>query len=882
MNKKIISLFLSVSLGICNVAFAAEESKEETENIVSSSEADTDEADVFYETESADTENIIYSRNEIYSIDFDNAVNDVITESNDSIMRSWLKSGYERKIAISNKNSSLTYGAVIAPRRMDNKVLKISSPSLSSGVVNNYLGITTAGLNPLYPDSNSISVGENGYAELSFDFYTDFASNIRLAVGRYFCEGSDGKISEVNKQDLLYIRTNGQVDVFSGNAVTLDTEEYKDSWHNIKIKFTSDNKYQVFIDDEAINELTSVSYGSGKYFRGIKDIRLYNIAEAGVASNKYYDNICYTTYTDVTDEYMPPSVSFDGNVGGVVNLEHGESYTVKIKAESVCPDKINVYIDGELKESFLSGSCEYEYTAEEGEHILEAESVDMMGNISERIKLKFIVSEKITIFGEFNGGEQSGEYSGNDERKLMFSASCDDGFEKTVFSVNGREVFTSYETETEFDFSEYGAGELEITAVVYNTLGESKEFCFNAYVSAGMITKLWSEEYESYLTGQNKVSDNIALVQKNGYSEAVTLDTEHGKSLALGIETDLGSDSGNYANFYNPRGYGHIVFETDFYVSDFPADDAYIRFSMVQSETSGNIQNSSFLQIGNTVNKGSSEISYQKGQWYRLSLDIDMEQKLYSIYVDSKPLVENINIKSEKSNFERLDYIRVYGPSKAGVPCFIAFDNTSLSVYESHTISKITNTSGEAVSSSDREIKVYLSSPVNPQSLTPETVTLKGTAGNIKTGKVSYNEEENCIILTLSEVLIPGRTYVINISSQTETSGGNAIGEEMNKPFTVKSDSLVQVENAVCVNGELKLNVTATENKNTYAVVTVWDGEIFKGINIFPMTFSSTEINEELSEVGFTEAGNEIQICIVENMSDFTLLTDDIVTVIAQ
>ena len=152
----------------------------------------------------------------------------------------------------------------------------------------------------------------------------------------------------------------------------------------------------------------------------------------------------------------------------------------------------------------------------------------MMGNISERIELKFIVSEKITIFGEFNGGEQSGEYSGNDERKLMFSASCDDGFKKTVFSVNGREVFTSYETETEFDFSEYGAGELEITAVVYNILGESKEFCFNAYVSADMLTKLWSEDYEGYSTGQNKVSDNIALVQKNGYSEAVTVDREHG------------------------------------------------------------------------------------------------------------------------------------------------------------------------------------------------------------------------------------------------------------------------------------------------------------------------------------------------------------------
>lgn len=86
----------------------------------------------------------------------------------------------------------------------------------------------------------------------------------------------------------------------------------------------------------------------------------------------------------------------------------------------------------------------------------------------------------------------------------------------------------------------------------------------------------------------------------------------------------------------------------------------------------------------------------------------------------------------------------------------------------------------------------------------------------------------------------------------------------------------------MCAGGELKLNITASENKNAYAVVTAWDGEIFKGINIFPMTLSSTEINEELFDVGFAAAGSEIQICIVGNMSDFTLLTDDIVTVIAQ
>ena len=890
MKNRILSFLLATIFSLTPVLcvqaqevtdpdFNAEKAEEEL--VISESEEIQENEEVF------SGQDIIYGRKEVYSIDFNNAVNKSTNASDDAIMSSWLPEEYSRLVFITKGSGTadFLYGAVDVPDDEGNKALKISTPStLKSDVSNNYLDIRTAGINPDFPDTESTSTGKNGYVEFSFEFYTDLKSNMRLAVGRYWCADADENLSEVNKQDLMYLNTDGTLNFFGSTIKTFETDKIKNSWHSIKIVLRADNKYQVFFDGEAVNELTNVNYGSGLSFRSVREFRLYNIGVAGVASTKYYDNFKYTVYTDVTDQYELPSISFGDTYAPIINIDEGESYPIKFEGESVCPKKINIYVDGELEKEYYGSKCEYTYEGTPGKHLVEAELEDEIGNVSERIEITFNVAKKIEIFGEFNNGETNGEYSDSASRTVSFKATAEKGLDRIEFYVNGEYAATVNEEETEFNFDEFGSGELRIVAVVYDAEGDSKEFEYVANVTMDRLSVLWSEDYEEYVTGTMKISDYVQIAHKNGYSKAMKLGEVSGKdngtSMALGIEQDLGSDSGEYVNFYNPRGKEHIIFETDFYVSDYPAEDAYIRLTMVQESA---VQNSNFMLIGSNINKGQTKLDYNTKTWNHLTIDVDMKNKVYSVFVNNIPFVTNINLASEKPNLESLNYIRFYGPSKDGVPCYMAFDNTRIKAYESYSITSVCSESGsEEISTSDKAIKIYLSENINPDTLDESKIIIKNDNKILQIAQVLYDEEEKCITAKLKDVLIGGKKYTIELSDTLETAFGEPLKSSLNSHFTVKSDQKLFVVNTEQSNDVITLNVTASEDIKAYIIAAVWDLDQCKGETITSVSISADNITDVDIQLPFAESKDVVELYVVENLSDFEMLTDDIIKISKQ
>jgi len=874
MKKRILSFLLAVSV-VLTPALSVQ--AEEAQSIVAE---ETEEVLVAENEEASLNQDIIYSRREVYSIDFNNGVSKATNVSDDTVMNSWLPEGYARMLFISKGSGTadFLYGAQDIPDKPGDKALKISTPAtLTSAISNNYLDIRTAGMNPDFPDTESVSTGKTGYAEFSFDFCTDFNSNMRLAVGRYWCADAEENLKEVNKQHLMYLNSNGTLTFFGTTIKTFDTEELKNSWHNIKIVLRADNKYQVFFDGEAVNELSDVNYGSGLSFRSIREFRLYNIGAPGVASEKYYDNFKYTVYTDVTDQYELPEISFGETYSPIINMDEGESCQIKFIGESVCPEKINIYIDGELSQEYYGNKCEYEYVGTPGEHLVEAELVDTVGNVSERISIKFKVAKRIEITGEFDNGTTSGEYSNAVPRIVSFKATAKKGLDRVEFYVNGEYASTSTDEETEFSFDEFGTGELEIIAVVYDKDGDSKEFLYTANVSMERLSLLWSEDYEAYVTGTTKIGDYVAIAHKNGYSKAVKIDSEHGTSMALGIEQDLGSDSGEYVNFHNPKGKGHIIFETDFYVSDYPADNAYIRLTMVQESA---VQNSNFMTIGSTINKGQTKLRYDTKVWNHIKIDADMENKVYSIFINDVPFATNISLAKEKPNFESLNYIRFYGPSKDGVPCYIAFDNTKISAYESYSINSVSSGAGNAeINSSDKEIKIFLSENINADTLDESKVLIKNDKNIVRISELLYSEEEKAITVKLKDVLIGAREYVIELSDTLETASGEPLGEKLSTMFTVQSEQKIFILATEQAAQTLTVSATATEDMQGYIIAAVWNGTKLKGETMTPFAIAAGDVSDIELKLPFAQSADIIELYMVGSLSGFELLTDDIIRI---
>ena len=237
------------------------------------------------------------SVNDVYNITFNNGtVSEPTSNPDGDTMLAWVSGeGYTRGFSLSGTKSagtswSLQADPAPAADETDDKAIKvISTPSANT--TNLYMSINTAGFNSSYNDKAKIVCGENGYTEIAFDFYSDFRTNIRLSAGRFW----DQSGNEINANtNLLYIYPNGKILLQGAEVKTVDVEEYKNTWHNIKFVFKADNTYRAFLDNEPLIKWTTLSFAEGVSIRGINQLRLYNICTAGQTSTKYYDNLRYS------------------------------------------------------------------------------------------------------------------------------------------------------------------------------------------------------------------------------------------------------------------------------------------------------------------------------------------------------------------------------------------------------------------------------------------------------------------------------------------------------------------------------------------------------------------------------------------------------------
>lgn len=853
----------------------------------------------------------LYVEKEIYNLGFTGAdtVNTVTASSTDeekAILMTWQPPGLADTnifTGFANGNAAHTYGVVIDESvKADDEILKLTA---TSSATNAYMDIKTEAVTKDY------YIGDGDLLSVSFDFYAN-GTKVVIRTGRTVGESADGKIYMVKGegQRLLEISADAKINAFGSKyGETLQLPMYSDAekttyghdnkWHNIELVMSSENKYQIYFDGVALNDgqwlefdtkdnedgNTACTFGAEESgctqlsFRGFTTLRVYNCH--GTASGvQYFDNFRYVINDNVTDKYEPPTVSFTNVTASAINLEAGEEYTLEIEADSVCPDKINVYVDDEFAAEYSGKVCEYTYTAVNGMHTVSAEAIDAFGEVSERCSVMFLVSPRIEIEAAFNGGETSGVYYDSDDKLVTFEASCTSGLDRVEFYINNIKAAQTTDAVTEFDFSGFGAGELLITAVVYDCNGSEKCFYYTADVKLSKTTTIWSEDYSTYMDeASSSIGNNINLTAKNGYYAPVNIDEEHGTSLALGIETDKGSDTGAYANFTNSMGTAHIVFETEFYISDYPGEASAVReeihFDMVES---GSVQNAMFKINSSEIYKGTTAIPYEIKKWYKLKIDFDMPNKRYSIYIDGEPFAENIDLAAEKSAFASLNMIRCYGPGVESVPAFIAFDNTSLINLENHGIVSVQNYEDEGeITAQDKVLKLKLSQGIQSKSLTSDKVSVVCDFGELSIKSAEYDAENMTVILTLSDSLLSGKSYSVSISGEVLSESGSALGSSISASFTVKDNSAIRIDHSQYTNGELSLYVSSEEEASVYFVVTAWDGKKYLGMEIRKITLQQGTETVNISG-DFDNDNIVLNVYVLDSLWNGNMLISDIHT----
>lgn len=249
---------------------------------------------------------------DIFYLDFNNAPADSGSRSPSAdTMQSWMPNGYTRGISISGSAANLIWGiSNSAPDQETHRnVLRVSSNAAAETVSNNYMIFTFKNFQSKYNTPAALSCEADGYADYSFDFYTDGETPIQLQLRWCIYEYTkvDGSTVtdwlEPASRPFINISKNGTLDIFNGRTGAFKSEGLvsNNTWHNLRVIITADSKYEVVLDGNIISPLKELDLppkdttaGSDFKLRGIDYIWLYNLSEKDSPSTKYYDNFRYS------------------------------------------------------------------------------------------------------------------------------------------------------------------------------------------------------------------------------------------------------------------------------------------------------------------------------------------------------------------------------------------------------------------------------------------------------------------------------------------------------------------------------------------------------------------------------------------------------------
>lgn len=382
-----------------------------------------------------------------------------------------------------------------------------------------------------------------------------------------------------------------------------------------------------------------------------------------------------------------------------------------------------------------------------------------------------------------------------------------------------------------------------------------------------------------------------------GYVDIKEIDSDHGTSLVLGVETINEAWATALPRYiYGEAGetnvtYDKLTVEFDAYISAKPVktgENDSFRFVLFKSGGT-----TTAVSFNDKLVSGGNKVDYEAGTWQTIKVVAEKQSEggfVYSTYLKNEedvfvPLAENI---AAAAGLDEIATIRFYAPISSDFSGEMAIDNIKISTQKDAPVISSFGyddaTEAEKISLDASVINVNLSDSI--LGIADGDIKLTQSGKPVLVEKVGYDSENNRILIVLAERLKEGTQYKVSLGENIEVFEGIITGVVQSKTF-VTASNFVEVKEPYFKDEDGSLKVTAdvtnstNQAKTLYFAASVWNGDKFvcskvSCITVSPM--STIEAGEfELSLDG-VESGYTVEVYAWDNLLSNKLLTDRIWT----
>lgn len=579
---------------------------------------------------------------------------------------------------------------------------------------------------------------------------------------------------------------------------------------------------------------------STSYKLAIKEI-------SDIFGNKKLENTT-VSFDTAPEGYVAPTIGkeFDPDT---LNVYKGQRVPLTFTSNAEL-DKMEVYVNDQKRVTLTAEP--YTYNLQElaaGIVKVKAAGYDKQGGCTYSDEYSITIKDHNAPTLSVTGISYGLSYNVDALPTITATASDDNGVADITMKSDGELVKSVSGSTASFSLEGLSGGShvIEITATDIYGFGTSESYLIKLESMKTAVS--YKNDFSDY-TGGNALPRDMAGGKQRGYIDAVTLDAEHGKSLALGIDVaNASATDPAYVGIPVGGATGMIRCEMDILADNRPASGDTFRMSLKKTGST----EADFLIITpdemqlmstggatwNNTNVVGERASYDIKEWYHLTLEINVAESTFTLSVGDATQTGTL-----PATLDALDQIRVFGPKDDAVKTYIAVDNVVVSRY----LDLPELSFADPVDYKSTSVTFTTSEELNALDITKENFKLEDEFSEVAIKSVSASGSS--ITIVPEESLRSNMNYKVTISPEVRYSAGPTIGLAAEGSFTT-SKANFEITEGSFGGGKFNfeaLNQTSTD-RSVVVIIQVWDGTAVSKVYAENVTIGAGT-SETMYEVG--------------------------------
>lgn len=430
-----------------------------------------------------------------------------------------------------------------------------------------------------------------------------------------------------------------------------------------------------------------------------------------------------------------------------------------------------------------------------------------VGNMGKTKKFDIEILDNSDPVINIDGAKDGDEFDGDSLPVITATASDDYGIKKFDYYFDGQLIETAGTDNTiTASFDDVTGGKHTLRFVAEDIYGLTVEKTIEIAFVINKENLVYENNFEKYAGGKPDDFPQGTDNGGHGYMKDITVDEEHGKSMAIGIQPDV-DESGEKDNWNTGGGntawVGMPVFnntpthtEFEFNISNRPAkyseengwqtthDDFYRMYLRASGEVKILFIRPDYIELsGFNMEVGESKVPYDTNKWYKMDISINPSSSTIGIEIKDG---DTVLAKGAGVPYTGdLQAIRVASPYHGLSDGYIAIDN--LVIKARFGMPEFTY-GEEAPKGGVNQFTVKVTESLLAADVTEETLTLENQFGEVAVKKAVITG--NDLVITTVSPIFGNMDYTLTLPKETRFSTGDEVGFKIQNTITTASSDL--------------------------------------------------------------------------------------------